>query len=58
MEEIGWRWCTIDPTRCRMNENSKPRHRRIQWFELGNRKIYEIETIGYMTRHGIENGWE
>jgi hypothetical protein len=27
-------------------------------FKIRNGKIYEIEAIGYMTKHGIKNGWE
>ena len=27
-------------------------------FKIRNGKIYEIEAIGYMDKHGIENGWE
>jgi hypothetical protein len=27
-------------------------------FKIRNGKIYEIEAIGYMAKHGIKNGWE
>jgi len=27
-------------------------------FKIRNGKIYEIEAIGYITKHGIKNGWE
>ncbi len=27
-------------------------------FKIRNGKIYEIEAIGYMDKHGIKNGWE
>ncbi len=27
-------------------------------FKIRNGKIYEIEAIGYMAKHGVENGWE
>lgn len=27
-------------------------------FKIRNGKIYEIEAIGYIARHGIKNGWE
>jgi hypothetical protein len=27
-------------------------------FKIRNGKIYEIEAIGYVARHGIKNGWE
>jgi hypothetical protein len=27
-------------------------------FKIRNGKIYEIEAIGYLARHGIKNGWE
>ena len=27
-------------------------------FKIRNGKIYEIEAIGYVTKHGIKNGWE
>jgi hypothetical protein len=27
-------------------------------FKIRGGKIYEIEAIGYMARHGIKNGWE
>ena len=27
-------------------------------FKIRNGKIYEIEAIGYVTEHGIKNGWE
>ncbi len=27
-------------------------------FKIRNGKIYEIEAIGYIARHGIQNGWE
>lgn len=27
-------------------------------FKIRNGKIYEIEAIGYMDKHGITNGWE
>jgi hypothetical protein len=27
-------------------------------FKIRNGKIYEIEAIGYMGKHGIKNGWE
>jgi hypothetical protein len=27
-------------------------------FKIRNGKIYEIEAIGYMEKHGIKNGWE
>jgi hypothetical protein len=26
-------------------------------FKIRNGKIYEIDAIGYIARHGIENGW-
>jgi hypothetical protein len=27
-------------------------------FKIRNGKIYEIEAVGYMAKHGIRNGWE
>jgi hypothetical protein len=27
-------------------------------FKIRNGKIYEIEAIGYLAKHGIKNGWE
>jgi hypothetical protein len=27
-------------------------------FKIRNGKIYEIEAIGYMAKHGVRNGWE
>jgi hypothetical protein len=27
-------------------------------FKIRNGRIYEIEAIGYMAKHGIKNGWE
>jgi hypothetical protein len=27
-------------------------------FKIRNGKIYEIEAMGYMAKHGIQNGWE
>jgi hypothetical protein len=27
-------------------------------FKIRNGKIYDIEAIGYMAKHGIKNGWE
>ena len=27
-------------------------------FKIKNGKIYAVEAIGYMDKHGIENGWE
>ncbi len=27
-------------------------------FKIRNGKIYEIDAIGYMAKHGIKNGWE
>jgi hypothetical protein len=27
-------------------------------FKMKNGRIYEIEAIGYMDKHGIETGWE
>lgn len=27
-------------------------------FKIRNGKIYEIEAIGYVTKHGTKNGWE
>ena len=27
-------------------------------FKIRNGKIYEVEAVGFMDRHGIENGWE
>jgi hypothetical protein len=27
-------------------------------FKIKNGKIYEIEAIGYVARHGLQNGWE
>jgi hypothetical protein len=27
-------------------------------FKIKNGKIYEIEAIGYVARHGLKNGWE
>ena len=27
-------------------------------FKIRNGKIYEIEAIGYIARHGVKNGWE
>jgi hypothetical protein len=27
-------------------------------FKIRNRRIHEIEAIGYVARHGVENGWE
>jgi hypothetical protein len=27
-------------------------------FKIRNGKIYEIDAIGYVTKHGIKNGWE
>jgi hypothetical protein len=27
-------------------------------FKIRNGKIYEIEAIGYVAKHGIKNGWE
>lgn len=27
-------------------------------FKIRNGRIYEIEAIGYVTKHGIKNGWE
>ena len=27
-------------------------------FKIKNGKIYDIEAIGYIEKHGIKNGWE
>jgi len=27
-------------------------------FKMRNGKVYEIEALGYLTEHGISNGWE
>jgi hypothetical protein len=27
-------------------------------FKIRAGKIYDIEAIGYMAKHGIKNGWE
>jgi hypothetical protein len=27
-------------------------------FKIRNGKLYEIEAIGYVAKHGIKNGWD
>jgi len=27
-------------------------------FKIRNGKIYEIEAIGYVAKHGVKSGWE